>query len=200
MFVVVLFSSCRTNIANQEMDNNRISDNTNKRSEIIEEQDDLINPVEIFKEQNSELKIIESVVADLDNDFVAENILLSRDLNSSKLILWYIHNDGIGEVILEEDAVNYLPIEIVNRGNEKHISFMTYYEPSNTKLYVIRIDNMEPKIVFEFMADWDIRIITNGYQMVWKKYNEDIDVGGYELIEDNYYWSDTDLQYYKFGE
>ena len=41
------------------------------------------------------------------------------------------------------------------------------------------------------MADWTIRIIPHGFQMVWKEY-KDSEEGGYDLINENYLWNESE--------
>jgi hypothetical protein len=128
-----------------------------------------VNPMERFENQHASGQLLYQLIADI---------------------------DGTGEVIVEASDTKYLSTEVVDRGNEKHIAFMTHYPPSNTKLWTIKLDNQEPILILEFMADWTIRIIPQGFQMVWKEY-KDSETGGYDLVAENYIWDEEQREYSK---
>lgn len=150
--------------------------------------------IENFIEQHTDLEIVYTLVADINGDYKPESFLVSgREAPK----LWYIDNSGRGRVIVDAIGSNYLNTELVDRGKEKHIAFMTYYEPSNTDLWVIKMTDGLPEIVFQFMADWEIRVSRGSFDMTWKKYNSNPDEGGYDLVVDKYYWEVDQGKYVK---
>lgn len=149
------------------------------------------NVIENFMEKHGEPDIVNTLIADIDGDQKVENFIVTKN---DGLKLWYIDGEGKESVIVDGYGCDYLSFELVSRGEEKHIAFMGYYEPSNTNLWVIRMKEGRPKIVFEFMADWEIRIIPNGFQTVWKKYKDE---GGYNLVVDSYLWNTNTGGYLK---
>lgn len=152
------------------------------------------NGIEKFVENNSELEVVYTLVADINGDYTPENFLVTGKEDSK---LWYIDDSGNGKIVVDASGCNYLTTELVDRGKEKHIAFMGYYEPSNTNLWVIRLENGLPQIVFEFMADWEIRTAYNRFDMTWKEHNSNPEVGGYDLRVDKYYWDENQGKYLK---
>lgn len=147
-----------------------------------------------FIEEHADLEIVYTLVADINGDYKPESFLVS---GKSDPKLWYIDNNGKGSVIIDANGCSYLSTELVDRGKEKHIAFMGFYEPSNTNLWVIRMEEGIPKIVFEFMADWEIRISQDRFDMTWKDYNSNAEEGGYDLVVDKYFWDEKQSKYIK---
>lgn|GEM_PF-2352938 len=136
-----------------------------------------MNPISIFAQQHSKKQILYQLIADIDGDDEVEYFAVAGDAEGENPVLWYIEENGTGEVIVDAADTTYLATELLDRGDEKHISFTAYYPPSNTQLWTVRLENQKPNVVFEFMADWTIRIIPKGFQMVWKEY-KDSEEGG----------------------
>lgn len=149
------------------------------------------NPIDIFTSKYPELQIQYSLVADIDGDLIPDYFIVTGKENPK---LWYIDKSGNGSVIVDGEGTEYLATEVVDRKNEKHVAFMGYYYPSNTQLWVVRLENDTPGIIFEIMADWEISVTSDGFNMVWKRYEDE---GGYNLIEDKFIWDQNEGKYNK---
>jgi len=182
--ILILLSGCqitsRDNIQTSKVDQNNIYKDA----------------IDKFKKEHTDADVIYSLLADIDSDNEIECFLVTGRVDPK---LWYIGSDNKAELLLEATG-EYLETYLLDRGSEKHIALMSYYEPSNTQVWVYKMDNRVPKQVFYFMADWEIRVVSGGFDMIWKQYNKNSAIGGYELTADRYSWNkEKDLYIKKVG-
>jgi hypothetical protein len=189
--IVIILSACNSQSQTPESSSEVKEQENNEQMN-----NEQVNLMERFENQHASGQLLYQLIADIDGDREIDYFAVTGDAEGNNPIFWHIDNDGTGEVIVEASDTKYLSTEVVDRGNEKHIAFMTHYPPSNTKLWTIKLDNQEPILILEFMADWTIRIIPQGFQMVWKEY-KDSETGGYDLVAENYIWDEEQREYSK---
>ncbi|MGN7762615.1 hypothetical protein [Paenibacillus sp. 22594] len=132
-----------------------------------------------------------SKTADLNGDKKNESIMLTESGNlflvNSKNVVVLIAN-----VAYEEDDPTIQLISISSK--EKHAAVFVDYLPSNTQVYVYRLEQGTLVNKLKFMADYSAEVDKNGqFHQHWKKYNAD---SGFDLAHGIFIW-DTKTNKYK---
>ncbi|ASA23515.1 hypothetical protein [Paenibacillus donghaensis] len=141
------------------------------------------------------IKIIKTV--DLNNDQKNENFILTKSGNfflvNSKGVVVLI-NTGIGEY--EEDEVG-LKIFSVS-AKEKHVALTVEYLPSNTQLFVYRLQDGTLNKKIELIADVGVEIDNKGrIHQNWKDYKPE---GGWDTAEGIFTWNSKTNKYTASGK
>ncbi|MNH74711.1 hypothetical protein D3C87_474310 [compost metagenome] len=138
------------------------------------------------KYPNESIKILKT--ADINADKKYESVALTKSGN-----LYFINSKGsvvlINTGILsDEDYGEAESIQIYSVSNkEKHIAVTYSYFPSNTQLYVYRLQDGTLKKVLQLMGDQGVKIDSKGrVHQYWKKYRNE---GGWDLAEGILTWN-----------
>ncbi|MEK6989197.1 hypothetical protein [Paenibacillus sp. FSL K6-1566] len=156
------------------------------------------NPMKILNQKypNERVKIIKS--ADLNNDNKKEYFILTEAGNfyllNSKGILVLI-NTGI----LSDDDADDPSIQIFSATKkEMHVAVSFNYFPSNTRMYVYRLQNGTLIEKLNIMGDLQVFIDSKSRVVeYWKKYFPE---GGWEAAKAVYTWDPNKLKYKGSGQ
>ncbi|KGE18828.1 hypothetical protein [Paenibacillus wynnii] len=134
--------------------------------------------------------------ADLNGDKKNENIILTDSGNlflvNSKNVVVLIDTN----VAYEEDEPSIQLISI--SAKEKHAAVFVEYLPSNTQVYVYRLEQGTLVNKLKFMADYSAEVDKNGqFHQYWKKYNAD---SGYDLAHGVFIWDAKTSKYKGSGQ
>lgn len=148
------------------------------------------NRIDAFKKSHPNEVIDYSTTDDFENNNLTETVIIT---GKSDPKVWYISNNGQESLAYDfKQSGDFLQSLTLNRNGLKQIALMVYYGPSNTQLWVFKVENNSLKQIFEFMADWDIKVIDNGFEMTWKKYRPE---GGFDFELDTYLWNEKTNKY-----
>lgn len=137
------------------------------------------------KYPNEVVKLIKT--DDLNYDKKKESLILTESGNlylvNSKGYVVLINTGIISEEGLEPAAIKVFPVS----KTEKHIAVTYNYFPSNTQLYVYRLQYGSLSKVLQLMGDQGVEIDSKGkVHQYWKKYKDE---GGWDPAEDIYTWN-----------
>lgn len=127
-----------------------------------------------------------SLLADLNRDQEPEYAVVMGERTAFGL--WFVTPDKRIEAPGNADfaRMTLRSAFLLDQGGEKHLVVLAGYPPQNTKVRVYRLRDSTPEVLFDFMADWDVRVSADGITAVWKRYKPE---GGFDLVADTYHWS-----------
>lgn len=140
------------------------------------------------------IRLIKTV--DLNGDKKDESIILTDSGNlflvNSKNVVVLINTN----VAYEEDDPS---IKLITKSpNEKHVAILVDYLPSNTQVYVYRLEQGTLVNKLQFMADYSAEIDEKGrFHQYWKKYATE---GGYSLVHGTFTWDTKNNKYKASGQ
>jgi len=134
--------------------------------------------------------------ADLDGDKKNESIILTDSGNlfllNSKNVIVLIDTNVAYEV--EEPSIQLISIS----AKEKHVAVLVDYLPSNTQVYVYRLEKGTLVNKLQFMADYSTEIDNKGrLHQYWKKFKP---TGGYNVAHGIYTWDVKSNKYKASGQ
>ncbi len=152
-----------------------------------------LKPQDILKQKypNETIKLIKT--ADINLDKKNESFIITEIGN------FYLIN-AKGYVVLIDtgfssdgghDEVNIQIFSVTNK--EKHIAITASYLPSNTEMYVYRLQDGALKQVLKVKGDVDVQIDKQGrVHQLWKKFKSE---GGWNIAEGIFTWNTTISKY-----
>lgn len=152
------------------------------------------DPKAQFNQRYPNEKIALIKTEDINADKKTESFILTKSgklyLINSKGIIVFIQDEIYSDDDFEEPNIQiFSPAK-----NEKHVAVTYNYYPSNTKLYVYKLENGTLKPKLSIMGDLEVRIEPNGEILeFWKKYRPV--VGGWDSALATYKW---DAKYGKY--
>lgn len=155
-------------------------------------------PKDILAEKypNEVVKIVKT--DDINHDKKKESFILTES-GHFYLINAKGHVVLIGTGIVSDEDFKQPTIQVfaVSK-NEKHVAVTYSYFPSNTQLYVYRLQHGTLSKVLQLMGDQGVKIDSKGkVHQYWKKFRDE---GGWDLAEGIFTWSTKTNKYKGSGE
>ncbi|GIP22645.1 hypothetical protein [Paenibacillus sp. J22TS3] len=158
-----------------------------------------VKPQDIMKKKYPKEVITVIKTADINADKKNESFVLTKSGNfyyvDSKGAVALINTGIISDEEYGEDpSIQIYPVS----KKEKHVAVTYSFFPSNTQLYVYRLQGRTLKKVLQLMGDQGVKIDPKGrVHQYWKKYREE---GGWDPVEGILTWNSKTNTYKGTGQ